>query len=86
MPAFMQLAKNAAPAPKNVAPTFAPKRHSVVQSGATLLPAASTVLPPGLPSNRQQVLPLSKPLICAFHITQPVELYQWKRSPQEFGW
>ena len=76
MPAFRQLAKKAAPAPKKVAPTAAAKRHKVVQSGAILLPAASTVLPPGLPSNRQQVVPLSSPLICAFHITQPVELYQ----------
>jgi hypothetical protein len=33
----------------------------------------------------QQVVPLSRPLICAFHITQPVELYQWKRSPKLLG-
>ncbi len=32
-PAFMQLAKNAAPAPKKVTPVSAAKRHSVVQSG-----------------------------------------------------
>ncbi len=75
MPAFMQLAKKAAPAPKNVTPSSAAKRHSTVQSGFSLLPA-------GLPSKMQQVVPLSRPLICAFHITQPVELYQWKRSPQ----
>jgi hypothetical protein len=42
-PAFMQLAKNAAPAPKKVTPRSAPKRHSVAQSGLSLLPA-------GLPS------------------------------------
>jgi len=42
-PAFMQLAKKAAPAPKKVTPSSAPKRHSVVQSGRSLLP-------PGLPS------------------------------------
>ena len=49
-PAFWQLAKKAAPAPKKVAPTSAPKRHSVPQSGASLLPASSTVRPAGLPS------------------------------------
>ena len=66
----MQLAKKAAPAPKKVTPRSAAKRQRVVQSGASLLP-------PGLPSYRQQVVPLSKPATCAFHITQPVELYQW---------
>ena len=40
-------------------------------------PWASTVRPPGLPSKMQQVVPLSRPLVCAFHMTQPVELYQW---------
>ena len=42
-PAFMQLAKNAAPAPKKVTPVSAAKRHSTPQSGCSLLP-------PGLPS------------------------------------
>ena len=70
MPAFMQLAKNAAPAPKKVTPVSAAKRHSTPQSGSSLLP-------PGLPSKMTQVVPESRPLICAFHITQPVELYQW---------
>ena len=42
-PAFMQLAKNAAPAPKKVTPRSAAKRHSTVQSGLSLVP-------PGLPS------------------------------------
>jgi hypothetical protein len=69
-PAFRQLAKKAAPAPKKVTPSSAPKRHSVVQSGFSLLP-------PGLPSKITQVVPLSRPLVWAFHITQPVELYQW---------
>ena len=40
------------------------------------------MVPPGLPSKITQVVPLSRPLVWAFHITQPVELYQWKRSPQ----
>jgi len=78
-PAFMQLAKNAAPAPKKVTPRSAANRHSVDQSGASFGPA-------GLPSYRQQVVPFISPAICAFHITQPVELYQWKRSPQVLGW
>ena len=56
----------------------AAKRHSTVQSGASLLP-------PGLPSKMTQVVPDSSPAICAFHITQPVELYQWKRSPSVSG-
>ena len=43
--------------------------HSTPQSGRSLLP-------PGLPSKMTQVVPESRPLICAFHITQPVELYQ----------
>ena len=77
MSAFRQLAKKAAPAPKNVTPIRDAKRHSVVQSGACLFPATSTVLPPGLPSKMQQVVPPSKPATCAFHITHPVELYQW---------
>ena len=70
IPAFMQFAKKAAPAPKKVTPSCAAKRHSVVQSGFSFVP-------PGLPSKIQQVVPLSRPLVCAFHITQPVELYQW---------
>ena len=68
-PAFMQLAKKAAPAPKKVTRCSAAKRHNVPQSGASLVP-------PGLPSKITQVVPLNKPLICAFHMTQPVELYQ----------
>ncbi len=77
MPDFMQLAKNAAPAPKNVTPRSAAKRHRVVQSGAIFCPLVSTVLPPGLPSKMQQVVPPSRPATWAFHITHPVELYQW---------
>ena len=73
----MQLTKNAAPAPKKLAPTSDAKRHKVLQSGASLLPAASTVAPPGLPSKRQQVVPSNRPKPCAFHMIQPVELYQW---------
>jgi hypothetical protein len=33
----------------------------------------------------QQVVPLSSPLVWQFHITQPVDEYQWKRSPNEFA-
>jgi hypothetical protein len=69
-PAFMQLVKNAAPAPKYVTRWRAAKRHSTVQSTASLLPE-------GLPSKMQIVVPVAKPAICAFHMTQPVELYQW---------
>ena len=69
-PAFIQLAKNAAPAPKKVTPVLAAKRHKVVQSGFSFVP-------PGLPSKITQVVPFSSPLTWAFHITQPVELYQW---------
>jgi len=42
-PALWQLAKKAAPAPKKVTFISAAKRHSVPQSGLSLLP-------PGLPS------------------------------------
>ena len=52
----------------------AAKRHSVVQSGAA-------DGPPGLPSNKQMVVPPSKPAIWQFHMIQPVVLNQWKRSP-----
>ncbi|MCY1381448.1 hypothetical protein D9M69_693560 [compost metagenome] len=69
-PALRQFAKNAAPAPKKVTPCSAAKRHSVVQSGLSREP-------PGLPSKITQVVPPSRPPVCAFHITQPVELYQW---------
>src|SRR6185295_3178061 len=55
IPALVQLAKNAAPAPKNVALASATKRHSVVQSGLSFDP-------PGLPSKMQQVVPLRSPL------------------------
>ena len=67
----MQLAKKAAPAPKKrdarlgrKAPQHAPSR-------------GAPCWPPGLPSKITQVVPESRPLVCAFHITQPVELYQW---------
>jgi hypothetical protein len=69
-PAFMQLAKKAAPAPKKVTP--ARRRSATAWSSR-----AASLLPPGLPSKITQVVPLSRPLVCAFHITQPVELYQW---------
>ena len=45
-------------------------RHSTVQSGRSLLP-------PGLPSYSTQVVPPSRPPTWAFHMIQPVELYQW---------
>jgi len=35
------------------------------------------LLPPGLPSKITQVVPPSRPETWAFHITHPVELYQW---------
>ena len=60
----------AAPAPKKVTPVSAAKRQSTDQSGFSLVP-------PGLPSKMTQVVPESRPAICAFHITQPVLLYQW---------
>ena len=85
MSAFMQLAKKAAPAPNSLTPVSAAKRHSVVQSGASLLPEASTALPAGFPSKMQQVAPISRPVTCRFHMIQPVELYQWKRSPRELA-
>ena len=68
--ALVQLAKNAAPAPKNVALALATKRHSVSQSGLSFEP-------PGLPSKMQQVVPLSRPETWQFHMIQPVEEYQW---------
>src|SRR5947209_14397544 len=68
--ALTQLAKNAAPAPKKVALDCATKRHKLVQSGLSLAP-------PGLPSKMQQVVPLSRPPTCEFHMIQPVEEYQW---------
>ncbi|GAO25801.1 hypothetical protein ALISP_5621 [Alicycliphilus sp. B1] len=43
------------------------------------------MLPPGLPSYSTQVVPPSRPPTWAFHMIQPVELYQWKRSPKELG-
>ena len=65
----MQLAKYAAPAPKKVTFVSATKRHSTVQSGFSLVPA-------GLPSKTQMVVPLSRLAACTFHMIQPVELYQ----------
>ncbi len=67
--ALAQLAKNAAPAPKKVAFDCATKRHDVVQSGLSLVP-------PGLPSKMQQVVPLRSPPTCEFHMIQPVDEYQ----------
>ena len=43
------------------------------------------MLPPGLPSKMTMVAPLHRPDTWVFHITQPVELYQWKRSPRLLG-
>ena len=77
-PALRQLAKKAAPAPNQVTPLRAAKSHSRVQSGSALVPL-------GEPSNRQIVVPLSSPPTWMFHITQPLALYQWKRSPRLFG-
>ena len=59
-------------------PWRAAKRHSVVQSGASRGP-------PGLPLKMTQVVPESSPEVCEFHMIQPVELYQWKRSPKLLG-
>jgi hypothetical protein len=70
-----QLAKKAAPAPNQVTPLSAAKRQSRVQSGSAFVPL-------GDPSNRQIVVPLSSPPTWMFHITQPVALNQWKRSPK----
>ena len=53
-----------------VTPVSDAKRQSVAQSGCSLLP-------PGLPSKMTQVVPASRPPTWAFHMTQPVELYQW---------
>ena len=69
MSALVQLAKNAAPAPKNVTSASATKRHSVNQSGLSFDP-------PGLPSKMQQVVPLSRPETWQFHMIQPVDEYQ----------
>ena len=44
------------PAPKNVTPRSAAKRHSVVQSVVSFAP-------PGLPSKMQQVVPPSSPVV-----------------------
>jgi hypothetical protein len=66
----MQLAKKAAPAPKKVTPSSAAKRHSVVQSGCLCCRR-------GCRRRCTQVVPPEQAAICAFHITQPVELYQW---------
>ena len=74
-PAFMQPAKKAAPEPRKVTRWRAAKRHSRPQSGAWRGP-------PGLPSKITQVVPDSRPATWQFHITQPVELYQQKRSPR----
>src|SRR5205085_2741418 len=68
--ALVQLAKKAAPAPKNVALVLATNRHNVDQSGFSFDP-------PGLPSKMQQVVPFSRPATWQFHMIQPVELYQW---------
>src|SRR5215472_14804527 len=67
--ALAQLAKYAAPAPKNVTLARDTKRHSVNQSGLSFEP-------PGLPSKMQQVVPLSRPETWQFHMIQPVEEYQ----------
>src|ERR1700733_6509546 len=67
--ALVQLAKNAAPAPKKVAFDRETKRHSVAQSGLSFDP-------PGLPSKMQMVVPLSRPATWQFHMIQPVEEYQ----------
>src|SRR5262249_25544397 len=67
--ALAQLAKNAAPAPKKVDFDCATNRRSVLHSGLSLVP-------PGLPSKMQQVVPLSSPPTCEFHMIQPVEEYQ----------
>ena len=43
------------------------------------------LVPLGEPSKRQMVVPLSRPPTWIFHITQPLALYQWKRSPGVLG-
>src|SRR6266403_3149464 len=68
-PAFLQFAKKAAPAPKNVTLCRAAKRHSTLQSGLSFAPL-------GLPSKRQRVVPDNNPETCTFHMTQPVDEYQ----------
>ncbi len=77
-PAFWQLLKKAAPAPNQVTLWRAAKSQSALQSGRALEPL-------GEPSNRQMVAPASMPPTCWFHITHPVALYQWKRSPNVLG-
>src|SRR6185312_15278011 len=77
--ALVQPAKYAAPAPKNVTLASATKRHSVSQSGLSFDPL-------GLPSKMQQVVPLRRPETWQFHMIQPVDEYQWKRSPNDVGW
>ena len=67
--ALAQLAKKAAPAPKNVVLVSDTKRHNVVQSGFSFDP-------PGLPSKMQHVVPASRALTWQFHMIQPVEEYQ----------
>ena len=74
-PALRQLMKKAAPAPNHVTPACTAKRHNLAQSGSALVPL-------GDPSNKQMVVPLSSPPTWMFHITQPLALYQWKRSPR----
>ena len=47
-----------------------------IHHGASVKNFFSNLLPEGEPSYKQIVVPVASPAICAFHITQPVELYQ----------
>ena len=67
-PAFMQLAKNAAPAPKKVTPVVG---DEAPQRASSRAPAGSW-RPAGLPSYMQIVVPPSSAPTWEFHMIQPV--------------
>ena len=74
---FLAVGKKSGACAKKGGPHIGTKAPQRAPVGCEFVAGLSMLRPAGLPSKMQQVVPLSRPPICAFHITQPVELYQW---------